>query len=142
MGLKWFRARLSINKKGTCKVPTMTGIYRKVSYSEPNILAMRKNEYTLPAVSSSIANNLTRANDKEQDDRAKDLTSKSPSLLNTDLDCDNHVIQNEEPTTSIKNSNTVEQFSVRKEEINKINKDQSHISNIRGHTSQETELVI
>ncbi|XP_025160486.1 uncharacterized protein LOC112589860 [Harpegnathos saltator] len=135
MGLKWFRARLSINKKGAYKISTMPGIYRRVSYSESNTLAMRKNEYSLSTVSSSIANDSTNANNKE------DLTSQSQSL-NTDLEHDEYVAQNEELVASIKELKMVKQSSIYEEETNETNEDQNHVSNMKDSTCQETELVI
>lgn len=143
MGLKWFRARLSLNKKGAYKVPTMTGMYRRISYSESNTLATRKNEYTFSAVSSSIANDSTSVNDKEQQyDRTKEDLASQLSSLNTDLKRDNYVIQNEGYTASMNDLNAAEQSSICGGEINKINEDQNYVTNTKDRFCQETELVI
>lgn len=140
MGLKWFRARLSMNKK-EYKVPVMTGIYRRVSYAESNALATRKNEHMSPTVISSIAND-SNANDKEQQyDRAKeDLVSQSPSS-NVDNKSGSNVIQNKEPTASMRDSNAEESL-MSGEETNKSNEEQSHVSNTKDRVCEETELVI
>lgn len=144
MGLKRFRACLSINKEKAYKVPMMTGIYRKMSYAESNILSTRRNEYAHSAVPSSFASDSKSANDKEQQhDRAKDRTSQLLSSSDTDSERTN-IVSNEEPTASIKDLNAEKQLPIRGRErkISRISKDQSYVSNTKDRICQETELVI
>ncbi|XP_029169981.1 uncharacterized protein LOC114939723 [Nylanderia fulva] len=100
MGLKWFRARLSIKKEAS-KVPAMTGLYRRVSPRFESNTTMPKNEDIL----------------------------NSPDILNTPtVSSDNYAIVNTEPSTSTKNSNLKEQSLSQYEELNNINTEQNDSS--------------
>lgn len=139
MGLKWFRARLSMEKEAS-KVPVMTGLYRRVSHFETNV-SMRKNEVSSPSIASestTIANN-----ERAQYDRPKaDLASQSSSSSINDSEeiwHDNYVIVHTEPSTS-KDLNLKEESLSRNEESNKMNREQNDSSNMKNPS--DNELVI
>ncbi|CAL1683805.1 unnamed protein product [Lasius platythorax] len=140
MGLKWFRARLSIKKEAS-KVPAMTGLYRRVSHSESNVAAMPKNEDTSPSISSdttAIANNEGAQYDRSKADFANQLSSSS--IIDSEEHGD-YAIINTEPSTS-KDSNLKEQSLSRDEESNKINTEQSDSSDTKSRICSDNELVI
>lgn len=148
MGLKWFRARLSLEKEAT-KVPEMTGLYRRILYSE---LAIQKNAEVSTA---SFSNDSTASNDNEtvQYDHSKaDLTSQlSSSITNSEEimvkdneeepQINSYAIENAEPPAFIKDPNVKEQ-STCDEESNKITKDQNDMSGIKSPIYSDNELVI
>ncbi|TGZ56201.1 uncharacterized protein LOC112454342 [Temnothorax curvispinosus] len=150
MGLKWFRASLSMEEEAA-KVPEMTGFYRRVSYFES---AIPKNAEVSGAPSSIISDS-TASDDNEtvQYDRSKaDLTSQlSSSITDSDeitvkdndkkLQINNHAVENAEPSTSIKDPNVKEQ-STCGDESNKITEDRYDMSNTKSPISSDNELVI
>ncbi|XP_012523960.1 uncharacterized protein LOC105829546 [Monomorium pharaonis] len=132
MGLKWFRARLSIEKEQS-KIPEMTGQYRRFSYSEST---NKKNVEVLIATPSSVASDSSDDNETIEYDRSKtDLASQTSSSI---IDSEemmikenvkkpqiiNYMIENAEPSTSIKDPNVKEQ-SIHGEISNKTTKDQN-----------------
>lgn len=146
MGLKWFRARLSINKEETSKFPTMTGLYKRVSYFEYNTSTVPQSPlYTSSATSPTISNDSTvSANDEEaRYDRAKaDLAGPLSSSITDTEERDNRAAQNEELSTFTKDSSITKRSLMREEESNKLNKEQSHTSDMKSHICQENEIVI
>jgi len=146
MGLKWFRARLSLEEEAS-KVPAMTGLYRRISYFESTI---QKN-VKISAAPPSVANDSTSDdNETVEYDRSKaDLTSQtSSSIIESEEitvkddkkpQTNNHIVENVEP--SIKDSNAKEQ-SERGKESNKITKDQNDMSDTKNPIYSDNELVI
>lgn len=150
MGLKWFRASLSL-EEGATKIPEMAGLYRRrVSYPE---LTIQKNAQILTSP-LSITNDSTANDDNEtmQCDRSKtDLTSQlSSSIIDSEEitikdndkkpQINNHAVENAEPCTSNKDSN-IKEHSPRSEESNKITKDQN-MSDTKNIICSDNELVI
>ncbi|XP_011630887.1 uncharacterized protein LOC105422980 [Pogonomyrmex barbatus] len=150
MGLKWFRARLSMKKEAS-KIPAMSGLYRRISYFES---ATRKN-IEISTMSPSIASDsaTTDNNETAQYDRSKaDFTNQSSSSI-IDLEktmvkdndkksqINNHAIENIESSTSTEDLNIKEQ-STYSEKSNKITKDQNNISDIKSPICADNELVI
>ncbi|XP_018359567.1 PREDICTED: uncharacterized protein LOC108758867 [Trachymyrmex cornetzi] len=150
MGLKWFRASLSMEKEAS-KVPAMTGLYRRISF-EP---AIQKNvEVSLSTAPHLIINDSTSSGDNEtaKNDRSRaDLTNQtSSSIIDSkeitvkDIDnkpqINNHLVENAESSTSIKDPNVKEE-SARGEELNKITKDQN-MSDTKNPIYSDNELVI
>lgn len=154
LGLKWFRARLSMEKEAS-KIPAMTGLYRKVSYSESTIQKYAEVSTAPPSVASDSTasdNNETVEYDSKFKSSSKaDLTSQSSSSI-TDLEetpvknnnkkpqINNYAIENVEPSTSTKDLNIKEQ-STRDEESHKIIKNQSE-SDTKSPICSDNELVI
>lgn len=152
MGLKWFRASLSMEEKPT-KIPELTGLYRRVSYSD---LAIQKNAQVLTAP-PSMTSDSTASDDNEtmQYDRSKaDLSQSSSSsiidskeIIVKDNDkkpqMNNHAVENMEPSTSTKDPNIKEQpIATPSEESNKITKDQNDMSDTKNIICSDNELVI
>ncbi|KAM0725019.1 hypothetical protein ACS0PU_009403 [Formica fusca] len=140
MGLKWFRARLSMEKEAS-KVPVMTGLYRRVSHFESNVLAMRKNEISslsIASESTAIANNEGAQYDRSKADLASQLSSSS-IIDSEEIWHDNYVIVHTEPSTS-KDSNLKEESLSRNEESNKMNREQNDNSDTKNPS--DNELVI
>lgn len=140
MGLKWFRARLSMEKEAS-KVPVMTGLYRRVSHFESNVLAMRKNEISslsIASESTAIANNEGAQYDRSKADLASQLSSSS-IIDSEEIWHDNYVIVHTEPSTS-KDSNLNEESLSRNEESNKMNREQNDNSDTKNPS--DNELVI
>lgn len=140
MGLKWFRARLSMEKEAS-KVPVMTGLYRRVSHIESNVLAMRKNEISslsIASESTAIANNEGAQYDRSKADLASQLSSSS-IIDSEEIWHDNYVIVHTEPSTS-KDSNLKEKSLSRNEESNKMNREQNDNSDTKNPS--DNELVI
>jgi len=134
MGLKWFRASLSMEKEAS-KVPAMMGLYRKISF-EP---AIQKNvEVSLSTVPLLIVSDLTSSGDNEtvKNDRSRaDLTNQTSSssidseeITIKDIDnksqINNHSVENTESSIFTKDPNVKEE-SARGEKLNKITKDQN-----------------
>lgn len=150
MGLKWFRARLSMEKEAT-KVPEMTGMYRRILYSEHIESAIEKEEVS----TTHFSNNSMASDDNEtiQYDHSKaDLTSQLSSSI-TDSEeimikdnekepqINNYAVENAEPSAFIKDLNVKEQ-STCDEESNKITKDQNDMSGTKSPICSDNELVI
>ncbi|GAB1865200.1 hypothetical protein CAJAP_06279 [Camponotus japonicus] len=131
MGLKWFRAHLSLKKlkKEASRVPGMRGLYRRTSHFESNVKneVLAKNEVS----SASITSDSTAIANKEeaQHNRSKaDLASQLSSSSSIDSqEHDNHENVNTNPSTS-KDSDLKEQSLPQDEESNKKNKEQSDSS--------------
>ncbi|XP_018313392.1 uncharacterized protein [Mycetomoellerius zeteki] len=150
MGLKWFRASLSMEKEAS-KVPAMTGLYRRISYFEP---AIKKNVEVSLSTPPLIASDSTLSGDNEtvKNDRSRaDLTNQtSSSIIDSeeitvkDIDnkpqINNHSVENAESSTSTKDPNVKEE-SARSEELNKITKDQN-MSDTKSPIYSDNELVI
>ncbi|XP_018342227.1 PREDICTED: uncharacterized protein LOC108748501 [Trachymyrmex septentrionalis] len=150
MGLKWFRASLSMEKEAS-KVPAMTGLYRRISF-EP---AIQKNvEVSLTTAPLLIVSDSTSSGDNEtvKNDRSRaDLTNQtSSSIIDSekitvkDIDnksqINNHSVENTESSTFTKDSNVKEE-SARGEELHKITKDQN-MSDTKSPIYSDNELVI
>jgi len=150
MGLKWFRASLSMEKEAS-KVPAMMGLYRKISF-EP---AIQKNvEVSLSTVPLLIVSDLTSSGDNEtvKNDRSRaDLTNQTSSssidseeITIKDIDnksqINNHSVENTESSIFTKDPNVKEE-SARGEKLNKITKDQN-MSDIKSPINSDNELVI
>ncbi|XP_012062191.1 PREDICTED: uncharacterized protein LOC105625470 [Atta cephalotes] len=150
MGLKWFRASLSMEKEAS-KVPAMMGLYRRISF-EPTI---QKNvEISLSTVPLLIVSDLTSSGDNEtvKNDRSRaDLTNQTSSssidseeITIKDIDnksqINNHSVENTESSIFTKDPNVKEE-SARGEKLNKITKDQN-MSDIKSPINSDNELVI
>lgn len=150
--LKRFRARLSMEKEAA-KIPEMTGLYRRVSFSE---MAIQKNA-EVSAAPSSITSDSTTSDDNEtvQCDHSKvNITSQSSSASSSSIidseemmvkdndkaQINNYIFENVKPSTS-KDANTKEQLT-RGEESNKITKDQNDMSFTKSPICSDNELVI
>ncbi|KAL0106795.1 hypothetical protein PUN28_015383 [Cardiocondyla obscurior] len=155
MGLKWFRARLSMEKEAA-KVPELTGLYRRMSdfESTPKFGKIMKystnSDITFPIVNDSMINDNNRT--VERDLSEADCTSQSSSsIINSEesmtkdsdkkIQINNHEIENVEPSTSTKNSTIKEQL-ISGEELKKITNDQNYISDTKNPVSSDNELVI
>lgn len=149
MGVKWFRASLSMEEEST-KVPEMTGLYRRVSDYELSTQKSAQISVTLLSTTSdSIAND---DNETMQYDHPKaDLSQSSSSSIidseeitveiNDKKPQINNVDENVEPSTSTKDLNIKEQ-STHSEESNKITKDQNDMSDTKNIICSDNELVI
>ncbi|KAL6435971.1 hypothetical protein ACFW04_005657 [Cataglyphis niger] len=140
MGLKWFRARLSMEKEAS-KVPVMTGLYRRVSHFETNVSMMRKSEVSSPSMASestTIVNNERAQYDRPKADLASQLSSSSIND-SEEIWHDNYVIVHTEPSTS-KDLNLKEESLSRNKESNKMNREQHDSSNKK--KPSDNELVI
>lgn len=143
MGLKWFRARLSI-KKEKAKIPAMMGLYRRVSHSELNVAAMSKNEDisnpppTISSDSTAIANNGAQY-DRTADFIIDEDENYHRRQLLIPKKHGNQAIVNAEPSTSIKDLNLKEQSLSQDEESNNMNTEQNDNSD---KSRLDNELVI
>ncbi|XP_018045122.1 PREDICTED: uncharacterized protein LOC108685024 [Atta colombica] len=150
MGLKWFRASLSMEKEAS-KVPAMMGLYRRISF-EPTI---QKNvEISLSTVPLLIVSDLTSSGDNEtvKNDRSRaDLTNQTSSSsidseeitikeIDNKSQINNHSVENTESSIFTKDPNVKEE-SARGEKLNKITKDQN-MSDIKSPINSDNELVI
>lgn len=148
LGLKRFRACLSIKKEAS-KIPEMTGLYRRVSYSE----STTQKNVEVSAAPPSVASDSTASDNNETveyDCSKADLTSQSSSSIidseetpvkdnNKKSQISNYAFEKTEPSTS-KDLNIKEQ-SPRSKESNKIIKDQSE-SDTKSPICSDNELVI
>ncbi|XP_011164186.1 uncharacterized protein LOC105199001 [Solenopsis invicta] len=149
MGLKWFRARLSMEEEAS-KVQPMTGLYRRFSdYSESTNW---KNAEVSVAKPPSVASYSMASDDNEtmEYNRSKaDLVSQtSSSIIDLEeitvkddvkkLQISNYTVNNEEPSTSIKDPN-IEQQSTHGKKSNKTTKDQN---DAKSPICSDNELVI
>jgi len=136
MGLKWFRARLSMKKEAS-KVPKLTGLYRRVSCFESDILMKEENKtFATPSTINDSA--ISTNNEKTQYNYLKaDLTSQSSSLPIINLKEHNNYTNAE---SSTKNTNIKEKSLISNEQLNKINKNQSDISD--KNICSDNEIVI
>jgi len=138
-------------EKEAAKIPEMTGLYRRVSFSE---MAIQKNA-EVSAAPSSITSDSTTSDDNEtvQCDRSKvnltNQSSPSSSIIDSEemtvkdndkAKINNYIVENAEPSTS-KDANTKEQLT-RGEESNKITKDQNDMSYTKSPICSDNELVI
>lgn len=140
MGLKSFRARLSMNNKKS-KVPELTGLYRRVSYSESDVSTIQKNAplFRRNILAKEIHNN----NETSQNDSSKsDVTDKlSSSTINEMEERANQTVENAK--LSIDDSNALEQSLTDDKELNKINENQDdHASDTKNRISSDNEMLI
>ncbi|XP_011057397.1 PREDICTED: uncharacterized protein LOC105147823 [Acromyrmex echinatior] len=150
MGLKWFRASLSMEKEAS-KIPAMTGLYRRISF-EP---AIQKNmEVSLSTAPILIVSDSTSSGDNEivKNNRSRaDLTNQtSSSIIDSeeitikDIDnkpqINNYSVENIESSTFTKDPNVKEE-SACSEKLNKITKDQN-TSDTKSLINSDNELVI
>jgi len=135
MGLKWFRARLSMKKEAS-KVPTLTGLYRRVSCFESDISTKEENK-TFAAPSTINDSTISTNNEKTQHNHLKtDLTSQSSSLPITNLKEDSNYTNAE---SSTENTNIKEKSLISNEQLNKTNKNQS---DMKSNIYSDNEIVI
>nr|XP_012232620.1 PREDICTED: uncharacterized protein LOC105678126 [Linepithema humile] len=140
MGFKWFRARLKITKKAS-KIPVMTGLYRRVSYVESFTSTTRKNEISNEQVFEHNVPAASINNESMQHDSKADLTSQLSSSSSIDSKESNHTVENAK--SSAKDSTINGESSTHdKKELNKINKDESNVSDTKNRVSSDNELVI
>lgn len=118
MGLKWFRAHLSLKKlkKEASRVPGMIGLYRRTSHFESNVKneVLAKNEDFSPSITSdstAFANKEEAQHKRSKADLASQLSSSIDSQKH-----DNHKNVNTDPSTS-KDSDLKEQ-ALRQEKLN------------------------
>ncbi|XP_011867444.1 PREDICTED: uncharacterized protein LOC105561765 [Vollenhovia emeryi] len=149
MGLKWFRARLSI-EKAAAKVPEMAGLYRRISFSESSI--QRTAEVSVSPVSFASYSTASDDNETVPYDRSKEeLTSQSSLSINDSeeitiknndkkLKINNHAVENAEPSTSNKDLN-IKEPSTCNNESNKITKNQNDVLDT-SPICADNELVI
>lgn len=137
MGLKWFRAHLSLKKlkKEASKVPGMIGLYRKTSHIESNEVSAKNEISSSPIISDSIVivNNEETQRDRSKADLASQLSSSSSVIDSQEYD--NHENVNTEPSTS-KDSDLKESLS-QDEELNKLNKERSDNLDIKSQSDNE-----
>lgn len=119
MGLKWFRAHLSLAKlkKEASKVPGMMGLYRRTSHFESNVKneVLAKNEVSSPSIisdSTAFANKEEAQHKHSKADLATQLSSSIDSQKH-----DNHKNVNTDPSTS-KDSDLKEQALPQDEKLN------------------------
>lgn len=139
MGLKSFRARLWMNKRS--KVPELTGLYRRVSYSESDVSTMQKKNATL--FRRDVSTKDIHSNETSQNDSSKsDVTDKlSSSTINEMEERANQTV--ESARRSINDSNTLEQLLTDDKELNKINENQDdHASDTKNRISPDNEMLI
>lgn len=137
MGLKWFRARMSMKKEAS-KVPAMTGLYRRVSYFEPDVSTIQRNNVS--AAPASMNNDSTSMkNEESQCDHSKSgPTSESSSLpiINT-KEYDNRAIGNADLSMPAKDV-MKERSLTPAEQLNKTNQNNIPVTK----AGSDNEIVI
>lgn len=142
MGLKWFRARLSIKKK-VYKDQDMIGFYRKISYFESDISAVPRNANS--GSSSFLYDSAVNSNNEiAQYDRSKiGLTSQLTPLSHIDSVETDYTIQDIEASTSIESSNIAKELLINGEKSKKVNKnDNNSAIDTTDCSCQDDEIII
>ncbi|XP_025266937.1 protein starmaker-like [Camponotus floridanus] len=137
MGLKWFRAHLSLTKlkKEASRVPGMIGLYRRTSHFESNVKneVLAKNEVSSPSITSdstAFANKEEAQHKRSKADLASQLSSSIDSQKH-----DNYKNVNTDPSTS-KDSDLKEQALPQDEKLNN-NRERSNSLNVKSRSDNK-----